>query len=132
MTFYGQCLQAEPHFTPFSPGPPEVAAGAKTAPDRILHAELATGPVVLMASDTLPGMYFPARQQFLDQHHLRDATGIGEALCRVLRKGQGQMPLHDAFWGGRFGMLRINSASAGCLVSARPISTPDNVLLRKS
>jgi PhnB protein len=64
MTFYGKCLQAEPGFTPFSAGPPEMPAVAKTAPDRILHAELASGPVVLMASDTLPGMPFRQGNNF--------------------------------------------------------------------
>jgi len=58
MTFYGKCLQGEPNFTAFSSGPPEVAAMAKSTPDRILHAELKSGPVVLMASDTMPGMPF--------------------------------------------------------------------------
>src|ERR1700731_4587689 len=64
MTFYGKCLQAEPNFTPFSSGPPDIAAMAKTAPDRILHAELKSGPVVLMASDTPPGMPFRQGNNF--------------------------------------------------------------------
>ncbi len=39
MIFYGKCLQADPNFTPFSAGPPELPPVVKTAPDRILHAE---------------------------------------------------------------------------------------------
>jgi len=40
MTFYGRCVEAEPNFTPFSAGPPEISAMAKGASDRILHSEL--------------------------------------------------------------------------------------------
>ncbi len=64
MTFYGKCFQADPNFTPFSAGPPDLPAVVKTAPDRILHAELTSGPVVLMASDVLPGMPFQRGNNF--------------------------------------------------------------------
>jgi len=62
-TFYGQCLQSDPNFTPFSAGPPEVSGGT-TAPDRIIHAELASGPVALMTSDIQPGLPFVLGKNF--------------------------------------------------------------------
>jgi PhnB protein len=104
MTFYGKCLQAEPCFTPFSDGPPEVSAAAKTAPDRILHAELATGPVVLMASDTLPGVPFRAGNNFSISISCETQPEMERLFAAFSESGKVTMPMHDAFWGGRFGM----------------------------
>src|SRR6267378_6767724 len=89
MTFYGKCLEADPNFTPFSAGPPEMPAVAKTAPDRILHAELASGPVVLMASDILPGIPFQQGNNFSICIDCETQPGNGEALRRAERKRQG-------------------------------------------
>jgi PhnB protein len=105
MTFYGKCLQAEPCFTPFSAGPPEMAAAATTTPDRILHAELATGPVVLMASDTLPGMPFRQGNNFSISISCESQLEMETLFAAFSENGKVTMPMHDAFWGGRFGML---------------------------
>ncbi|HEX4808933.1 MAG TPA: VOC family protein [Bryobacteraceae bacterium] len=105
MTFYGKCLQAEPNFTPFSAAPPEMSAVAKTAPDRILHAELASGPVVLMASDTLPGMPFIQGNNFSISMTCDTEQEMERVFASLSENGKVTMPLHDAFWGGRFGML---------------------------
>ena len=105
MTFYGRCLAGEPNFTPFSAGPPEVSAQAKDTPDRILHAELASGPVVLMASDTLPGMPFQQGNNFSICLDCESQTEMDKVFNALSEKGEVTMPLHDAFWGGRFGML---------------------------
>src|SRR5271165_4713288 len=64
MTFYGECLQTQPGFTPFSAGPADMPEAAQSAPDRILHSELHSGPVALMASDVLPGMPFEKGNNF--------------------------------------------------------------------
>ena len=101
MTFYGKCLQADPNFTPFSAGPPVV----KTAPDRILHAELTSGPVVLMASDTLPGMSFQAGNNFSICIDCETQPEMERLFAALSENGKVTMPLHDAFWGGRFGMF---------------------------
>ena len=106
MTFYGRCLAAQPSFTPFSAGPAEVSAMAKDVPDRILHSELASGPAVLMASDTLPSMgQLQQGNNFsicLDCESRAEMEKVFNALGE---NGQVTMPMHDAFWGGRFGML---------------------------
>ena len=105
MTFYGRCLQAEPNFTPFSAGPPEIAAATKAAPNRILHAELASGPVVLMASDTLPGMPFQQGNNFSISISCDSEAELERLFASLAESGKVTMPLHNAFWGGRFGML---------------------------
>ncbi len=105
MTFYGKCLQAEPNFTPFSAAPPEMAAAAKSTPDRILHAELANGPVLLMASDTMPGMPFHQGNNFSICIDCESQPEMERLFAALGENGKVTMPLHDAFWGGRFGML---------------------------
>jgi PhnB protein len=105
MTFYSRCLEADPNFTPFAAGPPEISAMAKGAQDRILHAELSVGPVTLMASDTLPGLPFQQGNNFsicLDCESQIEMESLFKALSE---NGEITMPMHDAFWGGRFGML---------------------------
>lgn len=105
MTFYGKCLQTEPNFTPFSAGPPELAAAAKAAPDRILHAELMSGPLVLMASDTLPGMTFRQGNNFSISISAESRAEMERLFAALGENGKVTMPMHDAFWGGHFGML---------------------------
>jgi PhnB protein len=105
MTFYGRCLESEPNFTPFSEGPPEVSAMAKDTPDRILHCELALGPAVLMASDTLPGGPFQQGNNFSICLDCESQTEMEKVFGALSENGEITMPLHDAFWGGRFGML---------------------------
>ena len=105
MTFYGRCLAGEPNFTPFSAGPPEVSAQAKNAPDRILHAELTSEPVVLMASDTLPGMDFQQGNNFSICLDCESQAEMDRVFTALGENGEVTMPLHDALWGGHFGML---------------------------
>ena len=105
MTFYGKCLQAEPNFTLFSAGPPEMPAAAKTAPDRILHAEITSGPVVLMASDTIPGTAFHPGNNFSISIACDSQPEMDRLFSAFSENGKVTMPMHNAFWGGRFGML---------------------------
>jgi PhnB protein len=105
MTFYGKCLQTEPGFTPFSAGPPEIAEAAKIAPDRVLHSELKSGPVVLMASDIPPGMPFQQGSNFSISITCETRAEMDRLFAAFSENGKVTMPSHDAFWGGRFGML---------------------------
>ena len=104
MTFYGACLQTQPGFTPFS-AVPEMAALAKNAPDRILHSELKSGPVVLMASDTPPEMPFRPGNNFSISISCESLPEMEKLFAALGENGMITMAMHDAFWGGRFGML---------------------------
>jgi PhnB protein len=106
MTFYGRCLAAQPSFTPFSAAPVEMSAMAKDAPDRILHSELASGAAVLMASDTLPCMgELQKGNNFSICLDCESQTEMEKVFSALSESGEVTTPLHDAFWGGRFGML---------------------------
>jgi len=106
MTFYGKCLGGEPNFTTFAQGPPDIAAMGTDAPDRILHTELHSGPVVLMASDTMPGMAFHRGNNFSISLTCDTLAEMERLFAALGEKGSTTMAMHDAFWGGRFGMLR--------------------------
>ena len=105
MTFYGRCLETEANFTPFSAGPAEISAMAKGALDRILHAELSTGSVTLMASDTLPGMPFHQGNNFSICLDCESQAEMERVFTALGENGEITMPMQEAFWGGRFGML---------------------------
>jgi PhnB protein len=102
MTFYAQCLGGDIEIQSFKeagiPGPPG-------SDDRIIHAKVTKGSVVLMASDTMPGMAYTKGNNFwinvdcddtAEQDRLFKALGAG---------GKTLMELQDQFWGARFGIL---------------------------
>jgi PhnB protein len=74
--------------------------------DKVLHAQLAVGPDVLMISDCPPdkgttgGTQISIMIEIEDVDDLRrkfDALGVG---------GQVMMPVQEMFWGATFGMVR--------------------------
>ncbi len=99
--FYKDCLGAELSVSNFTDEQAPGAAG------RVMHARLASGGGLLMASDCAPG---------------RGPIGVGEnvrlaiecdgveELDRVFAAlssgGTVTMPVQDMFWGARFGMLK--------------------------
>ena len=102
MTFYGKCLEAELQLTTFAdmPGSP------KDASDRIMHARLAKGTAaLLMASDTMPGMPFQPGNNFSVAIQCESLAEIENLFTSLAEKGKVTMPLQDAMWGARFGML---------------------------
>jgi PhnB protein len=105
LTFYAKCLGGEPNFVTFAQGPPDIAAMGTDTPDRILHAELHSGPVVLMASDTMPGMSFQKGNNFSIAIACDSLAEMEQMFGALGDGGKVTMAMHDAFWGGRFGML---------------------------
>ena len=73
--------------------------------DRILHAELASGPVVLMASDGMPGSPFVKGTNFSISLTCESQEEMERIFAALSESGQVTMPMGDVFWGGRFGML---------------------------
>jgi PhnB protein len=70
-----------------------------------MHAALKKGPVMLMASDTMPGQPF----KMGDNVHVNIDCDSVEEIERLFKAfsegGKVTMPLADQFWGARFGML---------------------------
>ncbi|HTC34404.1 MAG TPA: VOC family protein [Bryobacteraceae bacterium] len=102
MQFYAKCLGAELQLSPFSDMPGNTAPEAK---DRIVHARLAKGSSLLLASDTQPGMPFQQGSNFSVSVQCESVQEIDTFFAAFSAKGAVAMPLQDMFWGARFGML---------------------------
>ncbi len=102
MKFYEKCLGAELQLIPFSEMPGDAPAEAK---DRIMHARLAKGPAVLMASDTMPGHAFQQGNNFSVSVQCESVQEIDSLFTALAQKGNVTMPLQHTFWAARFGML---------------------------
>ena len=112
MEFYKQCLGGELHMAPYSemPGQPAGEAGGcsdfpKEAKDWIMHARLTNDSMVLMASDTRPGIPIQQGNNFfisINCGSIKEAEKLFNALGQ---KGEATMPLQETFFALRFGML---------------------------
>jgi PhnB protein len=74
--------------------------------DRIMHARLTKGSIVLMASDSMPGMPFVQGTNFSVSIQCESREEIDRLFAALSEGGQVAMPLDDAFWGARFGMFK--------------------------
>ena len=72
--------------------------------ERIMHARLAIGDSVMLASDTPIGMYEPTRTMYVMAQ--RDDPADAERVFHALAEdGRVMMPIQETFWAARFGML---------------------------
>jgi PhnB protein len=101
MTFYAKNLGAKLEIQSFKdagiPGPDE---------NRTMHAKLAKGSLVIMASDT--PMSMPAVNQGNNIWISVDCTTVAEIeklFAAFSDGGRVTMPLADQFWGAKFGMI---------------------------
>ncbi len=104
MQFYKTCFGGELYVMPFSEAPPELKL-PREAKDRLLHAKRTSGSAHLMASDLLPGMLFKPGNNFSVYVDCESPQEIEKLFAALGKKGKVTMPLQDAFWGSRFGML---------------------------
>src|SRR5262245_12512033 len=102
MEFYARVLGAQLEIQSFA----DVGMADKPElKDRTMHASLKKGDVVIMASDTMPGMNFvPGNNVWININCESDEEI--ERLFKALGEGGSVvMPLADQFWGAKFGML---------------------------
>ncbi|HKE57084.1 MAG TPA: VOC family protein [Pyrinomonadaceae bacterium] len=104
MQFYSQCLGARLDLMSFADA--KAFAYPAEAKDRVIHAKLTKGTVFLMASDTMPGMPWQQGTNFSISIDCESAEEIERLFGALGEKGTVTMPLSDAFWGARFGMLK--------------------------
>ena len=104
MKFYQRCLGGELSIMPFSEAPGDFPKEAK---DRVMHARVTKdGTALLMASDTMPGSNFVQGTNFSISIDCQSAEETDRLFTAFSEKGKITMPLQDALWGARFGMLR--------------------------
>jgi PhnB protein len=104
MSFYQRCFGAELQVMLFSDakGQCEFPPGAE---DKVMHARLTKGSVVLMASDTMPGMPLTPGNNVHLTIHCETLHEIQSLFAALGDNGTITMPLQDTFWGAHFGML---------------------------
>lgn len=102
MTFYQSCIGGDLNVMTFG------EADAKTPPeskDRLIHARLAKGAMVIMASDSMQGMpYSQGNDVWLSAACDTDAE-VDSLYPKLSAGGKAVMAPHDAFWNARFAML---------------------------
>ena len=104
MKFYQRCLGGELSIMPFSEAPGDFPKEAK---DRVMHARVTKdGSTLLMASDTMPGSNFVQGTNFSISIDCQSAEETDRLFNAFSENGKITMPLQDAFWGARFGILR--------------------------
>ena len=101
MTFYSQCLEAELQVMPFSEAPQQMP---QEAGDRVMHARLTKGDVLLMASDCMPGMHYQQGNNFSVSIDCESRAETEKIFTTLSEGGKITMPLQDMFWGAYFGM----------------------------
>lgn len=104
MEFYRQALGGELQVMRFGDGEGKFEIAPGTA-DRVLHAHLANGAFVLMASDTMPGMPFTVGNSVWLMLPCDDDGEVERLFGALSAGGREIMAPHDSFWGARFAML---------------------------
>lgn len=100
MSFYARCLGTDVGFTTYA----EVEPGS-TAGERIMHSEFRSGPLTLMGSDVALGSLFRGGRNFSISLACESQDEMERLFGALSDGGEITMAMHDAFWGGRFGML---------------------------
>jgi len=103
MSFYQECLGAELQLNPY----PDTTGQPSTDPAaKIMHAQLVRGGApVLMASDTHQAGSLRPGNNFSVSIDCESLDEIERLFTALSRSGEIRMPLTDAPWGARFGML---------------------------
>jgi PhnB protein len=102
MTFYQKCLGADLQTMPFSEMP---GNAPKEAGDRLAHARMAKGAMILMASDNLPGMAFQAGNNFSVSLDCESTQEVDTLFAALSENGTVKMAPQETFWAKRYSMF---------------------------
>ena len=103
MTFYQKCLGADLQLIPFSESPGGNIP--KEAQDRVMHARLAKGPTVIMASDNMLGMAFQQGNNFFVCLNCESEQETETLFSSLSEKGQVKQAPQETFWAARYAMF---------------------------
>jgi PhnB protein len=102
--FYAKCLGGKIDAMIRHEGTPAAQQVPPAWRNKILHARLVVGEMVLMGSDVPPARYEPMKgfSVMLDVAEPTEAERVFQALAE---NGTVRMPIQTTFWAARFGML---------------------------
>ena len=105
MEFYQSCLGGELNISTFGEGPQDYpGSNVEEMKDKVMHACLTCGDLVLMASDSPQGS--PKNGDSVHMSVNCESREQTEKIFEALGEGGNvTMPLADMFWGAYFGML---------------------------
>jgi Uncharacterized protein conserved in bacteria len=103
MTFYAKCLDAQLETSTFKDMGMDSPPGAE---DRVIHARLSKGSMVLMASDSMPGQQVFQGNNFWVMVDCDNGEEVDRLFKAFGEGGKVVMEVQDTFWNARFGMLK--------------------------
>lgn len=102
MNFYKDCFDGEmEHIQTFDGAPMDVPDEHK---NRIMHASLRAGELILMASDSMPGQPFTNGNNISLSLNFSNEADQKDVFDKLSAGGNVTMELQDTFWGAKFGM----------------------------
>ena len=102
--FYEQCLGGKIVMMMPHGESPMAEQTADEWRNKILHAQLVIGDIVLMGSDSPPD-YFEKPQGFSVNLQFEDVAEAERVFQALAEGGTVRMPLQETFWAKRFGMF---------------------------
>lgn len=102
--FYEQCLGGKIVMMMTHGESPMADQTAEAWRDKILHAQLTIGDIVLMGSDA-PSDYLEKPQGFYVNLQFEDIVEAERVFQALADSGTIRMPLQETFWAKRFGMF---------------------------
>jgi PhnB protein len=102
--FYAKCLKGEIQAMLPHAGTPAEAHVTEEWRDKIIHARMAVGEGVLMASDAPPDHY-KKPQGFSVSLGLKDVAEAERIFAELSEGGTVSMPIQQTFWAERFAMF---------------------------
>ena len=102
MNFYKSVFGGELMMQTFGQAPMESSEAEK---ERIMHANLTNGDLMLMASDGMPNQPVEAGSNVTLSVQCKSKEEQEKYFNALAEGGQITMPLQDTFWGAYFGML---------------------------
>jgi PhnB protein len=77
----------------------------ETYKERVMHAKLSFGEVIMMLSDAMPNQPVTFGSNLFMSLDFDSLEKMEEVFGKISQQGKVIMPLKDMFWGARFGML---------------------------
>ena len=102
LKFYARCTGGDLHLSTFAEAPGDFPPEAQ---ESIMHARLAKGTAVIMASDTMPGHPYIVGNNVWVAIKGESAEETEKLFAAFSENGKVVMPVGETFWAVRFGML---------------------------
>lgn len=105
ITFYKEALGAQVSGIMRWGEMPDPTAVRPEDKNKVMHSRLTLGHAAILVADHVSGTPHPASGNGTQVLELEDPAEVGPCFDRLAAGGTAEMPVHDAFWGAKFGIL---------------------------